>query len=297
MKTHPLLVCFLFALSTAAGAVAPSGQWRSLFAGDLSGWDTWLGRPHKSVEIEGLTKNEKGEYTEAVGLNRDPKSVFTVVEKDGGKVIRMSGEIFGTIISKEEFADYHVTLEYVWGEKKWQPRVSAPRDSGLLYHSVGPNGGSSKVSPWMRSQEIQIQENDTGDYWSVDGGICEIAALKGDNGLFTYKPGAKLEKFGAIPPGEEKSRNRCIRSEMKEKPNGQWNRVDLIVVGDKALHIVNGHVVLALQGSRQKGEGGNEPALTKGKLQLQSEGAEVFFRDVRIKPLTEIPAEYAKYFP
>jgi hypothetical protein len=295
MKAYLSILCSLLIWSEAAGA--PAENWRSLFDGDLSGWETWLGRPHKSVVIEGLARNEPDGYTEPVGLNRDPRGVFTVVERDGAKAIRASGEIFGTLISREEFENYHLTLEYQWGEKKWEPRLKTPRDAGVLYHSVGPYGGSKKMGPWMRSHECQIQENDTGDYWSVDGGISDVAAVKQPaTGLFAFAPGSDRQTFGKIPPGEEKSRNRCVRSEMKEKPNGQWNRVELLVVGDRALHIVNGTVVMALQNSRQPGENGADQPLTRGKIQLQSEGAEVFYRAIRIKPLAEIPAEYLRYF-
>ena len=37
--------------------------------------------------------------------------------------------------------------------------------------------------------------------------------------------------------------------------------------------------------------GGEELPLTKGKIQLQSEGAEVFYRDIKIEPIEEIPAD------
>jgi hypothetical protein len=55
------------------------------------------------------------------------------------------------------------------------------RDSGLLYHSVGKYGAD--YGAWMRSQEFQIEETNTGDYWGVAAG-CGYAVLKSDRIYF-----------------------------------------------------------------------------------------------------------------
>ena len=36
--------------------------------------------------------------------------------------------------------------------------------------------------------------------------------------------------------------------------------------------------------------------MTGGKLQIQSEAAEVFYRDLEIRSIPAMPAEYAQYF-
>jgi hypothetical protein len=87
----------------------------------------------------------------------------------------------------------------------------------------------------------------------------------------------------------------CEAGTKMDKPIGEWNEIELITYGDKSLHIVNGKVVMALKNSRYK-DGDTIKPLTHGKLQLQSEAAEVYYKDIMIKPITEIPAEYAKYF-
>src|SRR5262249_50987825 len=164
------LAAVALAVAASARAADAPGGWRPLFNGkDLAGWDTWLGRPHRSVEGLDLKKNEKGDYAESVGLNKDPKKVYTVVEADGEPAIRITGEIFGAITSTEEFENYHLRFEVKWGEKKWPPREKAVRDSGLLYHCVGPHGAGGTF--WMKSFESQIQENDFGDFYSVAGVI------------------------------------------------------------------------------------------------------------------------------
>ncbi|MEO6633559.1 MAG: family 16 glycoside hydrolase, partial [Mucilaginibacter sp.] len=74
-----------------------------------------------------------------------------------------------------------------------------------------------------------------------------------------------------------------------------WNTLELITYGDKSIRIVNGQVVMALQNSRYMLNGEAKP-LVKGKIQIQSEAAEVYYKDIMIKKIDGIPAEYQKYF-
>jgi len=83
---------------------------------------------------------------------------------------------------------------------------------------------------------------------------------------------------------------RVIKRVNAERPRGQWNRLDLYCLGQTSVHVVNGQTVMKLTGLRQKTDAG-ETALTKGRLQFQSEAAEVFYRAIAIRPITEIPAD------
>ena len=249
-------------------------KWNALFNGkDLSGWDTWLGKPFKGDKV--------------VGLNIDPDKVYSVVDVDGKPAIRISGQVWGAITTRDEYADYHLKLEFKWGEKRWPPRDKAVRDSGLLYHCVGAQGAQSTF--WMRSQELQIQEKDCGDYWSVAGAIVDVEAERKDGkGPLVYKKGGQKH---TVPSKETGAR--IIKSPDNEKPTGQWNTVELITVGQTNVHIVNGKVNMILTGSRQMVNGKEEP-LTRGKIQLQSEGAEVFYRNITIRSIERIPNELLK---
>lgn len=276
-------------LLLAAGlglAVASSAadDWRPLFNGrDLSGWETWLGKPHQSLDFPDLPRGADGRYTQPLGLNRDPLPVFTLVESDGSPAVRMSGQIFGTLSSLESFSNYHLRLQFKWGETRWPPRATAVRDSGLLYHGHGPHGGGTG-SPWINSHELQIQEQDCGDYWAVGPVTCEITARPVGEKLHHYDPAAAVRSFGGGTPNG----TRVIKAADHEKPRGEWNTIELICLGDESIHIVNGRVVLRLRGLRSR-EG---TKLDTGRIQLQSEGAEVFFRNVEIRPISEVPAEY-----
>jgi hypothetical protein len=72
-----------------------------------------------------------------------------------------------------QYGDFHLRLEFKWGEKKWPPRESVVRDSGILYYAVGGHGASPNKA-WMRSVECQVQEHDVGDYWGVAGAIVDV---------------------------------------------------------------------------------------------------------------------------
>src|SRR4051794_21460579 len=103
------LLCCLLALLLAPMRADDKDGWAPLFNGkDQAGWDTWLGKPFGEKEV--------------VGLNKDPKKVFTVVEEDGKPAFRISGEIFGALTSQKEYENYHLKLEFKWGEKRWPPR-------------------------------------------------------------------------------------------------------------------------------------------------------------------------------
>jgi hypothetical protein len=260
---------------------ARAQDWKPLFNGkNLDGWDTYLGRPDRSTTGLDLKQNARGNYTEPVGLNKDPKNVFTVVEIEGAPAIRISGEIYGALTTRDEFENYHLRLDVKWGEKRWPPRANTVRDSGLLYHCVGPHGAGSGA--WMQSFECQIQENDFGDFWSVVGVIVDVEGEQQEGrGPVTFKKGGQLFRGWT---------NRIIRSPQADKLR-EWNTVELYAVGQTSVHVVNGQPNMILTGLRRRVDGQEAP-LTKGKLQLQSEAAEVYYRNIEIRPIDRIPDKF-----
>jgi len=271
-------------LAVALGGPEDEG-WKPLMNGkDLSGWETWLTKPHKSSVVDGLAKNEKGEYTEALGLNRDPHQVFSIVEVDGAPALRVSGEMWGGISTKEEFENYHFRAEFKWGRKRWPPREKTVRDNGLLYHCVGPHGAGS--GSWLKSFEMQIQERDCGDFHSVAGVLVDVEAVPKDpskpKGDLLYRKGA--EKVTGVA-------RRIWKDPDNEKPSGEWNVVEFLCVGQTSVHVVNGKVTMVLTGLRQKA-GNTEVPLTKGRIQIQSESAEIYWRNIEVRPITEISKKF-----
>jgi hypothetical protein len=259
--------------------------WTSLFNGkDLAGWDTWLGIPHASVSGLDLPKDETGKYTAPQGLNTDPKRVFTVVTVDGAPAIRISGEMFGALTSRDEYGDFHLRLEFKWGEKRWPPRETVARDSGILYYAVGEHGAADNKA-WMRSLECQVQEHDVGDFWAVGGTTVEVsgdATGEGKDRKLVHRPEGSVVTIGATP-------RRAIKQLDNENPTGEWNTVEVLCLRGTCRHVVNGKTNLVLTNPRQPGADGAMVPLTKGRLQIQSEGAEVFYRNIQVRSISEWP--------
>jgi hypothetical protein len=78
-----------------------------------------------------------------------------------------------------------------------------------------------------------------------------------------------------------------------DKPVGQWNTLEVLTAQGVHVHVLNGRVVLAAS-EAQRWQGLKAEPLTEGRVQLLSLGAEVFFRRVALRPLTEVPAALRK---
>jgi hypothetical protein len=155
--------------------------------------------------------------------------------------------------------------EFKWGEGTFAPRQGQARDSGILYNIQGPQ----KV--WPRSIEFQINEGATGDFWMTDG-----AALTGKDGNRVTGPdgkASKIDRFGK-GPWQNVVGYRDPAGEV-EKPHGEWNVVELVNQDGQVKQWVNGKLM----------NEGTDAFPASGKILVQSEGAEVFFRDIKLYPL------------
>ncbi len=209
----------------------------------------------------------------------DPLKVFFV--QDG--LIHITGEEYGGLTTRDEFQDYHLIVEWMWGDRTWKPRQRSARDSGILLHCVGRDGAAA--GNWMQSQECQLIEGGCGDFIMVNGGelkpslTCETRI--GKDGQFYFEKGGKpvtrdsgrYNWWGRDPAWKDELGFRGSRD--VEKPTGEWNRMEVICDGDSIINIVNGYVVNI----------GTKSSLTKGKILFQSEGAEIIFRKIEIRPL------------
>jgi hypothetical protein len=114
-------------------------------------------------------------------------------------------------------------------------------------------------------------EGGTGDFWMTDG-----AALTGKDGVRVTGPAGKamkIDRFGK-GPSENVVGFRDPVGEV-EKPHGEWNVLELVTEGKDIKQYVNGKLV----------NEGTDPSPVSGKILFQSEGAEVYFRDMRLYPL------------
>ncbi len=273
--------CFLFLLLFfISSKIFSQHNWVALYNGkDFNGWDTYIGPP---LDDAGKKISEI-----PVGLNIDPKHVFTIVSKDGEKVIRISGESWGGISTLKEYADFHLQLQFKWGILTWGQKKMKKKDSGLLYFAIGKHGAD--YGAWMRSQEFQIEEGNCGDYWGVAGGMQDIPATMNGDSEYVYNPVGQLYTFSATG----KVGRHCRKQGDAENATGEWNTLDLYCHGDTSVHVINGKVMMVLYHSSQM-ENGQAIPLVKGKIQIQSEGAEVFYKKIRLKSLDSIPPVFLK---
>jgi len=277
-----LPVCLGAALLTPL-AQAATNEWTNLLDPKLSQFDVWLGVPEPSVTgLSPGTPTSADRHTgQPLGLNNDPTHVFSVIEEEGQPVLKITGEIYGGAVTRQEYGNYHFTCQVKFGEKKWPPREKMPLNSGVLYHSTGPHGAAANA--WMRSFEFQGLETHRGDLLRVAGTDADIRTTPRD----PANPKAKV-KWDPTQP--DNNINPVERSANYESPHGEWTTLELYALGRQSVQVVNGHVIMALDNTRLK----DGTPLSAGKIQLQSEGAEVYYRNVKIQSITDFPAEIRK---
>ena len=233
-------------------------------------------------------------YTWLVHTHReDPLRVFTVVDQvDGAPAIRISGERWGGLVTRETYRDYRLVVEFRWGLATWGERKNATRDSGILIHGQGPDGntGADGNGAWMRSVEAQVIEGGVGDFILVAGFDAEgrkllprLTARAGTDrdGEPVFDPkgearefeSGRINWFGRDPEWADRLGFRG--NQDVESPYGEWTRLEVIADGDRVTNIVNGTVV----------NEGTRSSLTEGRILVQSEGAEIYVRRIDLEPL------------
>lgn len=292
MKKSTLL---LLGLALLLSSCRQDEGWQSLLDSDLSHWRVYQSYQHTNDFRGRAPVDEAGEKIPPIGYDKNLYDLFTVTEEAGEPVLRVSGQTYGCVISNQSYRNYHLRLQVKFGQKRWEPRLEKALDSGLLYHSVGDAGVDYWLS-WMRSFEFQVMQSGTtegnsGDFWSIAGSKADIKISRPDPEKRTYYYDPEGEW---LTVGSRGVTNFC-GTEDHNSPDGEWTTLELICYEGQSLHIVNGEVVMALKNLRYTAEGGDVP-LVEGRLQLQSEAGEVFYKGIEIRPLEQMPEEYVSYF-
>lgn len=203
------ILLFISAFSVAS-CINAQNKTTSLLDETLSNFEVWIGVPHNTVEglPEGTFQSNNVHTGVPLGLNNDLKKVFTVDKEAVEIVLKVSGEIYAGLTTKESFKNYHLSVMFKWGDKKWKPRLNAKRDSGILYHCYGKHGRFWKT--WKTSLEYQVQENDLGDFIplggnsespKVDGPKTEIRGRQdGLKNMYDPKSDTYLKKLATPMP-------------------------------------------------------------------------------------------------
>jgi hypothetical protein len=256
---------------TAPNPVAPTSVIKLFDGKSLENFDTWLVDHHES----------------------DPERVFSVVDQtDGAPAIRISGQFWGGLLTKQAYRDYRLIVEYRWGGLTWGERKTRTRDSGVLIHAQGRPGNTRKDfnGPWLRSLEFQIIEGGVGDFISVSGFADDgeqirpsmtFTVRKDRDGEDVYDPKGepKVVSSGRVNwwgRSEDWQDRLGFRGPQDVESAGlEWTRLEAIVEKGNLQYFVNGKLVNA----------GIDASLTDGKIMIQSEGAEIYVRRVDLEPL------------
>ena len=216
-------------------------------------------------------------------------------------ILQITGKGFGYFRTREAYRDYHLVLEYKWGEKTWSKRADRARDCGLLLHSHGPDG--SFGGAWISSIQAQMLEGSMGDINVLQGKTkegkliptrltCEVE--KTPKGLRWKKGGTPL----TFPPTGKsvasirwKDRDPAWKdvkgfrgSRDVDKPVGEWNRMEVICDGTSYRILLNGIVVNA----------GRDARPASGFIGIQNEWAECFIRRLELWPVGGFKEETGK---
>ncbi len=132
---------------------------------------------------------------------------------------------------------------------RWgEKMVGKNRNSGVFVHVVGED----KI--WPKAIEAQLMSGRAGDFWLVDNFKLKIDPKRQD---------------------PKQARHYFRMKDDVEKKIGEWNQYEITCQGGTVKLVINGQLV----------NEATEAELTKGKILLQSEGAEIEFRNVELKPL------------
>jgi Domain of Unknown Function (DUF1080) len=259
------------ALATAANdhdaKPADAAGWTPLFNGkNLDGWYTFLQKHGKNADPDGVVTIEEG----AIHLYKNTEDKSQVV--------------MGYIGTEQEYGDYHLRLQFRWGKKKFEPRYKLKRDAGLYYHVTGPD------AVWPRGLQYQIEQTNVGDLITLFGMELDttIDPKTADFVMPAYpayqdpKDGGKHHVLG----GKGIAYQAHVAGSVEN--DHDWNTVEVIARGTEIVHILNGKIVNKGTNVRfidpEKPDAKPVP-LTKGRILLEIEAAELWFRNVEIRPL------------
>ncbi|MXO71933.1 3-keto-disaccharide hydrolase [Alteraurantiacibacter buctensis] len=184
----------------------------------------------------------------------------------------------GFIATMADHGNYHLRLQYRWGERRWAPRGWQARNSGVLYH-MGPQR-SGLLFP--EGIEFQMQEGNCGDAILIDALGVQGPSLGGTPLWPNWIPAFSDVPIEPTVNGGYARRWLPRLSDFERA--GEWNTLDLVCFGDQAAQLVNGRIVNTLFKLRRSD---GTTSLTSGRIALEFEWASVAFRQVMIRELDE----------
>ena len=151
-------------------------------------------------------------------------------------IIHIKGDPFGYMRTKESYSDYKLNVEWRYpGEAS---------NSGVFIHGQKPD------TIWLKCIECQLKAGSAGDFVCMNGS---------DMNERTDKTNRVVKKLAG----------------SSEKPNGEWNTMEVVCKTNTIEVFVNG--VLQNKGTNLN--------VSEGSICLQSEGKDIEFRNVFLTKL------------
>ncbi len=242
----------------------------------------------EKIDLLDAIREDDVEYhvNPASDFHDDAKDIWTM---ENG-LLRISGRGYGYVVTKKSYRDYHLVLDFKWGNETWGKREDRARDNGILVHAYGPHG--SVGGTWMASIEAQIIEGGVGDVLvlsakDADGkplttSLTSEFVLDRDKEKIWKKGSPRQTVTGGRINWEHRdvdwADKRGFRGRADvESTMDEWTRLEVIAKGDTLQYFVNGVLV----------NEGFEAKPSAGRVILQTEGAEMFVRRYELWPLGE----------
>lgn len=255
-----VLLLVVLSCSTSKKLATTNDGFVSLFNGkDLNNWKLSI---------------RKGDSTEAATVFSIDKGMVHVFKNypDSMGIKERKSDTHGLMYTRQKYSHYIFRFEYKWGKKIFNNFHQFQYDAGCYYHVF-----NDKI--WPDGIEYQVRynnvtgKNHTGDFWA-------------SNTLFQWTEGPNkqfaLPRNGGIPIAKRPGEHRGADVPFHALDN-EWNQCEVIVMGNKyAIHKLNGRLV----------NYATDLSVGEGIIGLQSETAEIFYRNISIKELPKfVPAE------
>lgn len=161
-------------------------------------------------------------------------------------VLICTGAPIGVLYTRHDYTHFRFAVQYRWAAK--------PGNSGVLTRMT-PNTGALP-----RACEVQLKHGNAG----MVLGLRDFPITRGEQQRWTE---VKTKDIGTL--------NIVNRMAGAEKPEGEWNLVEIEARGERYVVRMNGTTVNEVMGV----------AVSAGRIGLQSEGGEIHFRNAVLTPL------------
>lgn len=194
-----------------------------------------------------------GWYMDVPAMDEAPDTTKPFIVRDG--MLVSLGSPGGHLITEDVYENYRLDIEYRFpGETG---------NGGVLVFASEPR---ALYGMFPQSIEVQMMHENAGDFWVIveDITVPDMVERRGP------------EEDWGIREGE--NRRVLNLTDGSENPPGEWNEMNIEVLGNSVKVWVNGDLV----------NYGTDATASSGQIALQAEGSELEFRRVDLTPITEL---------